>query len=76
MVCTAVLEKRSQLTTAVLGTVAICLALFAAAPERRSMRYALTTFTDDTGYDSKPFSFLFGFTSVTYTLTDYDGITQ
>jgi amino acid transporter len=54
----------------------ICATLFMKVEERHSLHYALSTFTDGTGYNFLPISFLLGFTSVTYTLTDYDGATH
>jgi hypothetical protein len=60
----------------VLATIAICTAILYLTPEKQSAKWVFTTVTDGSGWGSKSFSFLLGFLSVTWTMTDYDGTTQ
>ena len=54
----------------------MCTILLTQVENRHSLSHVLTAFEHNTGYPFPPLSFLLGFTSVTYTLTDYDGATQ
>jgi amino acid transporter len=45
-------------------------------PDKQSARWVFTHFTDGSGWGSKLFSFLLGFISVAWTMTDYDGTTH
>jgi hypothetical protein len=45
-------------------------------PEKQSPGWVFTNVTDGSGWGSKLFSFLLGFLSVAWTMTDYDGTTQ
>lgn len=60
----------------VLASVAISIALLVLTPEKQSARWVFTHFTDGSGWGNKGFSFLLGFLSVAWTMTDYDGTTQ
>lgn len=55
---------------AVLVTCAI--ALLACCDDRHDATYVFTNVTPDSGWSPKGFSFLFGFLSVSWTMTDYD----
>lgn len=61
---------------AVLASIGICLSILVLTPEKQTMKWVFTTVTDGSGWGSKTFSFLLGFLSVTWTMTDYDGTTQ
>lgn len=58
------------------ATVCICLMLLYLTPDKQSARWVFTHFTDGSGWGSKLFSFLLGFISVAWTMTDYDGTTH
>lgn len=60
----------------VLASVAISIALLVLTPEKQSARWVFTHFTDGSGWGNKGFSFLLGFLSVAWTMTDYDGTTH
>jgi amino acid transporter len=61
---------------AVSATICICMMLLYLTPDKQSARWVFTHFTDGSGWGSKLFSFLLGFISVAWTMTDYDGTTQ
>ena len=60
----------------VLASIAICIALLILTPNKQSAEWVFTHVTDGSGWQSKGFSFLLGFISVAWTMTDYDGTTQ
>ncbi|KAK3208012.1 hypothetical protein GRF29_96g1110378 [Pseudopithomyces chartarum] len=60
----------------ILASIAICIALLVLTPEKQSAKWVFTEFTDGSGWGSKGFSFLLGFLSVAWTMTDYDGTTH
>ncbi|MCJ1462764.1 hypothetical protein MMC07_001367 [Pseudocyphellaria aurata] len=60
----------------VLASVGISIALLVLTPEKQSARWVFTHFTDGSGWGNKGFSFLLGFLSVAWTMTDYDGTTH
>lgn len=47
-------------------------ALLALTPNHNSATYVFTGITPDSGWSPAGFSFLFGFLSVSWTMTDYD----
>jgi amino acid transporter len=60
----------------ILASVSICIALLVLTPEKQSASWVFSNFTDGSGWGSKGFSFLLGFLSVAWTMTDYDGTTH
>jgi hypothetical protein len=60
----------------VAATVCICFALLYNTPDKQPASWVFTHVTDGSGWGSKFFSFLLGFISVAWTMTDYDGTTQ
>jgi hypothetical protein len=62
--------------SAVLATIGICAAILTLTPEKQSAEWVFTHVTDGSGWGSRVFSFLLGFLSVAWTMTDYDGTTQ
>ncbi|GME40480.1 Amino acid/polyamine transporter I [Neofusicoccum parvum] len=60
----------------ILASVSICIALLVLTPNKRSAEWVFTEVTDGSGWGSKGFSFLLGFLSVAWTMTDYDGTTH
>lgn len=48
------------------------IALLAVCPDRNSAEYIFTNVTPDSGWSPVGFSFLFGFLSVSWTMTDYE----
>ncbi|KAL1854151.1 polyamine transporter tpo5 [Paecilomyces lecythidis] len=60
----------------ILASIGICIALLVLTPEKQSAKWVFTTVTDGSGWGSKGFSFLLGFISVAWTMTDYDGTTH
>lgn len=64
------------LTITVSATIIICIVLLAYTPDKQPASWVFTHFTDGSGWGSKFFSFLLGFISVAWTMTDYDGTTQ
>lgn len=54
--------------------VSCCIALLAKTPDdlRHNAKYVFTNVTPDSGWSPVGFSFLFGFLSVSWTMTDYD----
>lgn len=60
----------------VLASISICVALLILTPEKQSTKWVFTHVTDGSGWGSKGFSFLLGFLSVAWTMTDYDGTTH
>ncbi|KAI9723696.1 MAG: hypothetical protein M1812_000996 [Candelaria pacifica] len=60
----------------IVASVAICIALLVLTPEKQSAKWVFTHVTDGSGWGSKGFSFLLGFLSVAWTMTDYDGTTH
>ncbi|KAA8646078.1 amino acid permease [Aspergillus tanneri] len=59
----------------ILASLVICLVLLR-SPNQQPFTWVFTHFTDGSGYGSKLFSFLLGFISVAWTMTDYDGTTH
>ncbi|KAI9797080.1 MAG: hypothetical protein M1825_006263 [Sarcosagium campestre] len=59
-----------------LATGSICIALLILTPNKQSATWVFTNVTDGSGWGSKGFSFLLGFLSVAWTMTDYDGTTH
>ncbi|PLB53066.1 amino acid permease, partial [Aspergillus steynii IBT 23096] len=57
------------------ATIVICCVLLSSS-EKQSASWVFTHFTDGSGWGSKLFSFLLGFISVAWTMTDYDGTTH
>lgn len=66
----------SLTTSLVLASIGICIALFILTPNKQPAKWVFTHVTDGSGWQSKGFSFLLGFISVAWTMTDYDGTTQ
>lgn len=64
------------LTTLVVATICICIALITLTPSLQPASWVFGHFTDGSGWGSKVFSFFLGFLSVAWTMTDYDGTTQ
>ncbi|KAF2808074.1 amino acid permease, variant [Mytilinidion resinicola] len=60
----------------VIASISICIALLVLTPEKQSAKWVFTEVDDGTGWGSKGFSFLLGFLSVAWTMTDYDGTTH
>ncbi|KAI9707102.1 MAG: hypothetical protein M1836_000062 [Candelina mexicana] len=60
----------------IVASIAICIALLVLTPEKQSAKWVFTHVTDGSGWGSKGFSFLLGFLSVAWTMTDYDGTTH
>ncbi|KAI5776896.1 amino acid permease [Geopyxis carbonaria] len=60
----------------VLASLGICIALLILTPNKHSATWVFTHVTDGSGWGSKTFSFLLGFLSVAWTMTDYDGTTH
>ncbi|KAF2876713.1 amino acid/polyamine transporter I [Massariosphaeria phaeospora] len=60
----------------IIASICICIALLVLTPEKRSASWVFTTVMDGSGWGSKGFSFLLGFLSVAWTMTDYDGTTH
>ncbi|PKY08258.1 amino acid transporter [Aspergillus campestris IBT 28561] len=60
----------------IIATVVICLALLYYTPDKQPASWVFTHVTDGSGWGSKLFSFLLGFISVAWTMTDYDGTTH
>ncbi|KAE8417143.1 amino acid/polyamine transporter I [Aspergillus pseudocaelatus] len=58
------------------ATIIICIVLLAYTPDKQPASWVFTHFTDGSGWGSKLFSFLLGFISVAWTMTDYDGTTH
>ncbi|KAK7513129.1 amino acid permease, variant [Phyllosticta citriasiana] len=60
----------------VLASVSICIALLVLTPDKQSAKWVFTEVTDGSGWGNRGFSFLLGFLSVAWTMTDYDGTTH
>lgn len=60
----------------ILASISICVALLVLTPEKQSAKWVFTEVTDGSGWGSRGFSFLLGFLSVAWTMTDYDGTTH
>ncbi|KAF2147322.1 uncharacterized protein K452DRAFT_240708 [Aplosporella prunicola CBS 121167] len=60
----------------ILASISICIALLILTPDKRSAKWVFTHVDDGSGWGSKSFSFLLGFLSVAWTMTDYDGTTH
>ncbi|KAF1963626.1 amino acid transporter [Byssothecium circinans] len=60
----------------IIASICICISLLILTPEKQSAKWVFTTFMDGSGWGSKGFSFLLGFLSVAWTMTDYDGTTH
>ncbi|OJD24882.1 hypothetical protein ACJ73_03755 [Blastomyces percursus] len=60
----------------IIASIAICIALLILTPDKQSAKWVFTNVTDGSGWNSKTFSFLLGFISVAWTMTDYDGTTH
>ncbi|KAL4921868.1 amino acid/polyamine transporter I [Aspergillus aurantiobrunneus] len=58
------------------ATIVICLVLLYNTPDKQPASWVFTHVTDGSGWGSKLFSFLLGFISVAWTMTDYDGTTH
>jgi amino acid permease (GABA permease) len=52
--------------------VSCCIALLAKTDNKNSAEYVFTNIESNSGWEPKGFSFLFGFLSVAWTMTDYD----
>ncbi|EEH43521.2 uncharacterized protein PADG_08141 [Paracoccidioides brasiliensis Pb18] len=60
----------------ILASIAICITLLVLTPHKQSAKWVFTNVTDGSGWNSRGFSFLLGFISVAWTMTDYDGTTH
>ncbi|KAK8242290.1 amino acid permease, variant [Phyllosticta capitalensis] len=60
----------------VLASIGICIALLVLTPNKQSAKWVFTQVTDGSGWGNRGFSFLLGFLSVAWTMTDYDGTTH
>ncbi|CCX31787.1 Similar to Uncharacterized amino-acid permease C15C4.04c; acc. no. O60113 [Pyronema omphalodes CBS 100304] len=60
----------------VVASIGICITLLVLTPNKHHPLWVFTHFTDGSGWGSKTFSFLLGFLSVAWTMTDYDGTTH
>ncbi|KAF2993128.1 hypothetical protein E8E13_000325 [Curvularia kusanoi] len=60
----------------IIASICICIALLVLTPNKQSASWVFLTVTDGSGWGSKGFSFLLGFLSVAWTMTDYDGTTH
>ncbi|EON67913.1 hypothetical protein W97_07410 [Coniosporium apollinis CBS 100218] len=60
----------------ILASVSICVALLVLTPNKQSATWVFTHVTDGSGWGSKGFSFLLGFLSVAWVMTDYDATTH
>ena len=60
----------------ILASVGICTTLLILTPNKRSAKLVFTEITDGSGWDNRGFSFLLGFLSVAWVMTDYDGTTH
>ncbi|KAK8152535.1 amino acid permease, variant [Phyllosticta citrichinensis] len=60
----------------ILASVGICIALLVLTPNKQSAKWVFTEVTDGSGWGNRGFSFLLGFLSVAWTMTDYDGTTH
>ncbi|KAI9676819.1 MAG: hypothetical protein M1817_006658 [Caeruleum heppii] len=60
----------------ILASISICIALLILTPNKQSAKWVFTNVTDGSGWGSKGVSFLLGFLSVAWTMTDYDGTTH
>ncbi|KAF2271370.1 amino acid permease-like protein [Westerdykella ornata] len=58
------------------ASVCICIALLVLTPNKQSAKWVFTEVMDGSGWGSRGFSFLLGFLSVAWTMTDYDGTTH
>ncbi|RDW86801.1 amino acid permease [Aspergillus mulundensis] len=58
------------------ATFTICFVLLYNTPNKQPASWVFTHVTDGSGWGSKLFSFLLGFISVAWTMTDYDGTTH
>ncbi|KAK2763773.1 hypothetical protein FQN54_009390 [Arachnomyces sp. PD_36] len=60
----------------ILASIGICIALLVLTPDKQPAAWVFTHVSDGSGWGSKAFSFLLGFISVAWTMTDYDGTTH
>ncbi|KAI9374305.1 amino acid/polyamine transporter I [Aspergillus egyptiacus] len=60
----------------IIATICICFALLHNTANKQPASWVFTHVTDGSGWGSKLFSFLLGFISVAWTMTDYDGTTH
>ncbi|KAF2012113.1 amino acid permease 2 [Aaosphaeria arxii CBS 175.79] len=60
----------------IIASICICIALLILTPEKQSAKWVFSEVVDGSGWGSKGFSFLLGFLSVAWTMTDYDGTTH
>ncbi|KUJ15784.1 amino acid permease 2 [Mollisia scopiformis] len=60
----------------VIASVAICIALLTLTPNLNPASEVFGTVTDGSNWNSKGFSFMIGFLSVAWTMTDYDATTH
>ncbi|KKK21206.1 amino acid permease [Aspergillus rambellii] len=58
------------------ATICICVILLYNTPDKQPASWVFTHVTDGSRWGSKLFSFLLGFISVAWTMTDYDGTTH
>jgi hypothetical protein len=74
--CLLDIRAATKMSFTVLASIAICIAILTLTPEKQSAHWVFTNVTDGSGWGSRTFSFLLGFLSVAWTMTDYDGTTQ
>jgi ABC-type uncharacterized transport system permease subunit len=60
----------------VIASIAICIALLTLTPNLLPASQVFSNVTDGSGWNSQGFSFLIGFLSVAWTMTDYDATTH
>ncbi|KAF2743922.1 amino acid transporter [Sporormia fimetaria CBS 119925] len=60
----------------IIASVCICISLLVLTPNKQSAKWVFTEVMDGSGWGSRGFSFLLGFLSVAWTMTDYDGTTH
>lgn len=66
------MNDRKFLTASVLGSIAISIALLVLTENKLSASEVFGQITDGSGWNSQGFSFLIGYLSVAWTMTDYD----
>lgn len=64
--------QRSYVVFHGLAIVTCSIALLAMCPDRHDAKYVFTNVSSESGWSPTGFSFLFGFLSVSWTMTDYD----
>jgi len=60
----------------VLASIALCVAILVLTPNKHSASDVFGSVIDGSGWHSKGFSFMIGFLSVAWTMTDYDATTH